>query len=62
MGEVKEIKIKNRTYYFYNDMVNLKYFELNLVKIDKKSNKNNGICNIRYITIKKMMIIKVFTG
>ena len=53
MGEVKEIKIKNRTYYFYNDMVNLKYFEPNLVKIDKKSNKNNSICNIRYMTIKK---------
>ena len=27
MGEVKQINIKNRTYYFYNNMINLKNFE-----------------------------------
>ena len=37
MGEeVKQIEIKNRTYYLYNDMINLKNFESNLLKIDKK--------------------------
>ena len=36
MGEVKQIEIKNRTYYFYNDMINLKNFEPNLLRIDKK--------------------------
>ena len=40
MGEVKQINIKNRTYYFYNDMINIKDFEPNLLKIDKKSYKN----------------------
>ena len=35
--EVKEISIKNLTYYFYNDMINLKDFESNLLKIDKKN-------------------------
>ena len=40
MGEVKEINIKNRTYYFYNDVIDLKDFEPNLLKIDKKSYKN----------------------
>ena len=35
-GEVKQIEIKNRNYYFYNDMINLKTFESNLLKIDKK--------------------------
>ena len=54
MGEVKKISIKNRTYYFYNDIINLKYFEPNLLKIDKKSYKNIGIYNIGYITIKKI--------
>ena len=34
--EVKQINIKNRTYYFYNGMINLKTFEPNLLKIDKK--------------------------
>ena len=54
MGEVKQIEIKNRTYYFYYDMFNLKNFEPNLLKIDKKSYKNIGIYNIGYITIKKI--------
>ena len=55
MGEVKQIEIKNRTYYFYNDMINLKNknFEPNLLKIVKKSYKNIGIYNIGYIAIKK---------
>ena len=43
MGEVKQIEFKNRTYYFYNDMVNLKNFEPNFLKIYKKSYGNIGI-------------------
>ena len=54
MNKVKQINIKNRTYYFYSDMMNIKYFELNLLKIDRKSYKNIGIYNIGYITIKKI--------
>ena len=61
MGEVKQIKIKNRTYHFNNEMINLKNFESNLLKIDKLSYKNIGIYSIEYITIKKKkMIMKVF--
>ena len=37
MQEVKQIEIRNRTYYFYNEMINLKDFWPNLLKIDKKS-------------------------
>ena len=37
MGTVKQIDIKNRTYYFYNDMVDIKKFDSNLLKINKKS-------------------------
>ena len=54
MGLVKQIDIKNRTYYFYNDIINIKKFDSNLLKIDKKSYKEIGIYNIRYITIKKI--------
>ena len=36
MGEVKQIDIKNGTYYFYNDIIDLKNFKSNLLKIDKK--------------------------
>ena len=61
MGQVKEINIKNRTNYFFNDMINIEYFDSNLLKTDKNSCKNNGIYNIGYITIKKLMIVKIFT-
>ena len=36
MGKIKEINIKNRTYYFYNGQVNLKDFDVRLLKVDKK--------------------------
>ena len=53
METVKQINIKNRTYYLYNDVINLENFDSNLLKLDKKSYKYIGIYNIRYITIKK---------
>ena len=54
MGAIKQIDIKNRTYYFCNDITDLKSFKSNLLKIDKKSYKDIGIYNIGYITIKKI--------
>ena len=51
MGFVKQIDIKNRTYYFYNDSINIKKSDSNLLKINKESYKDNGIYNIGYITI-----------
>ena len=36
MGEIKQINIKNRTYYFYNNRIDLKDFEARLLKVDKK--------------------------
>ena len=48
------INIKDRTYYFFDDMINIKVFGWSLLKIDKKSYKNIGIYNIWYITIKKI--------
>ena len=40
MGNIKKVNIKNRTYYFFDDMINIKDFDSNLLKIDKKSYKN----------------------
>ena len=54
MGEVKQVHIKNVTYYFYNDMINIKHFKPNLLIIERKPYKNIGIYNIGYITIKKI--------
>ena len=54
MGEAKQINIKNRTYYFYEDMINIKNFDPILLKIDRKSYKDISIYSIGYITIKKI--------
>ena len=53
MGSIKEIIIKNQTYYFFNDMINIKHFHSGLLKIDKKLYKDIDINYIGYITIKK---------
>ena len=42
MGEAKELNIKNGTYYF-NDIINIKDFQSNLLKIDKKQYKDIDI-------------------
>ena len=54
MGEIKQRNIKNRTYYFYNNIIDLKDFDAWLLKVDKKLNKSIGIYNIGWITIKKI--------
>ena len=35
MGTVKQIDIKNRIYYFYNDIIDIKKCDSNLLKISK---------------------------
>ena len=54
MATVKQINIKNRTYYFYNDIIDLESFDSSLLKLDKKSYKDMGSYNIGCITIKKI--------
>ena len=54
METIKKINIKNRTYYFYNDITDIKTFDSNMLKLDKKSYKNLDIYNIGYVTIKKI--------
>ena len=52
MGDIKQINIKNRTYFFLNYMIKIEDFNPDLVKIDKNSYKNIDIYCIGYITIK----------
>ena len=54
MRPVKHIDIKNWTYYFYNDVIDLQSFKSNLLNIAQKSYKDIGIYDIGYITIKKI--------
>ena len=59
MENIKEINIKNRTYYFFDDRNNIKNFDPNLLKIDKKSYKNIDIYCIGYITMKDSEYVKI---
>ena len=54
MEKIKQINIKNRTYYFYNDQINLKDFDARLLKVDKKDYKEIDIYYIGYVTVKKI--------
>ena len=54
MGTIKQIMIKNRTYYFYNYIIDIETFDSKMLKLDKKSYKDLDIYNIGYVTIKKI--------
>ena len=45
---------KNENKYFYNDIIDIKTFDLNVLKLDKKSYKDFDIYNIGYVTVKKI--------
>ena len=50
MVTTKQLNIKNRTYYFWNDLISLKDFSPNLLELDKKSSVDISIYNIGYVT------------
>ena len=39
-NKIKDVSIKNNTCYFFNDIINIKNFDPNNIKIDEKSYKN----------------------
>ena len=61
MYSVKEIDIKNRTYCFFDNVINIKNFDPNRSKIDKKSYKNIVIYYNGYITTKNLSYIKIIS-
>ena len=54
MRKVKQINIKNRTYYFCNDQINLEDFDARLLKVDRKDYNKMDIYYIGYVTVKKI--------
>ena len=56
-NEIKGRNINNRTYYFFNDIINGEDFESNNIKKDEKSCKNILISYIGYVTIKEYLNI-----
>ena len=59
-NKIKDVSIKNDTQ-FFNDIINVKNFDPNNIKIDEKSNKNILIYYIIYVTIKDSIYVKSFT-
>ena len=53
MEKFNQINIKNRSFYFCDDMIDIKNFHSNLLTIDKKSHNEIDVYNISYIKIKK---------
>ena len=58
-NKVKDISKKDHTYYFFDDIINIKYFDPNNIKIDEKSCKNIFIYYIGYVTIKDSKYVKI---
>ena len=52
MVVTKQLNIKNRTYYFCNNLINIKDFDAKLLKLDKKTSMGLGIYCIGYVTKK----------
>ena len=52
MGSTKQVNIKDCTYYFYNDIIDIKIFDSSNLKLDKETYKDLDIYNIGYVTIK----------
>ena len=47
-----QLDIEDRTYYFYNDLINIKNFNIDNLKLDKKGVLGNDVYYIGYITKK----------
>ena len=59
MVTTKQLNIKIRTYYFYNDLINIKDFDSKLLKLGKKSFNDISMYYIGYITKKLNTILIV---
>ena len=60
-NKVKDINIKNHTYYFFDDIINIKNFDSNNIKSNKKSYKNILIYYTGYVTIKYLKHVKIIS-
>ena len=60
MRSIKQINIKDRKYYFFNDMIHSKNFDSNLLKIDKKLYKSINIYYIDHVTMKDVDYVNIY--
>ena len=60
MGTTKQINIKNRTYYFYNDIIDLENFDSSLFKLDENHTRTLVFTVLDILPLKKLVIVKIF--
>ena len=58
-NKVEYINLKNQTYYFFNDIIDIEDFDPNNIKIDEKSYKKILIYYIGYMTINKYVNMSI---
>ena len=58
-NKVKDLDVKNCTYCFFDDIINVINFDPNNIKTDEKSCKNTLVYSIRYVTIKDSKYVKI---
>ena len=58
-NKAKDIDTKIRTYYFFDDIINIKNFDPSNIKIDEKSCKDILIYYIGYMTIRNSKYVKI---
>ena len=56
---VKDISMKRHIYYFFDDIINIKEFDPNNIKLHENSYKNILIYYIAYVTIKDSKYVKI---
>ena len=50
----KQLNIKNKSHYFYHDLINLSKFIMNNLKLDKKTWRDTDIYYISYVDKNKL--------
>ena len=58
-NKFKEIDIKSRIYYFFENIINIKNLDPNEIKINEKSHKNIVIYQIEYVNPLHLIIDKI---
>ena len=56
---IRQLNVEGRTYYFYNDLINIKYFNSNNLKLDKKSVLSKDVYYIGFITKRRQWNVNI---
>ena len=59
METIKQINIKNRTYYFYNDIIDIETFDSNMLKLDKQRTKILIFTILDMSQLKKLVMVMI---